>query len=232
MNRARGQLGFTLVELMLAMGFVSTLLLAILLTTMQIGGIYNRGLTLKEVNQASRALTSEFQRSISASMPFSLDERHYVTQPDGGRLCLGNYSYIWNYGAAISEGDINNLNRYDDGEKRDEVIHLVKIYDPSLHYCTERDSRISSTGSVELLQAGEYSLALHGFEIYSNETTYDAKANQRLYYVGIVVGTNEQEALMHNPNSDSACKPPIDAGGMYCAVNKFNILVRAGNAVR
>lgn len=232
MNQGSRQSGFTLVELMLAMGFVSVLLIAILLTIMQIGGIYNRGLTLKEVNQVSRSLSGEFQRSISASMPFSLDENHYVAQPNGGRLCLGGYSYIWNYGSAISEGDLNKLNRYDDGDKRNEIIYLVKIYDPGLRYCVERDSRVSSSGSVELLNTGEYSVALHDLEIYSTDSTYDAKSNQRLYSVSMVVGTNEQEALMHNPNADSSCKPPVESGGMYCAVNRFNILIRAGNVVR
>jgi type II secretory pathway pseudopilin PulG len=232
MNHVSQKNGFTLVELMLAMGFVSVLLIAVLLTIIQIGGIYNRGLTLKEVNQAGRSLSSEIQRSISTSMPFDLDESHYVSQPDGGRLCLGNYSYIWNYGQAISGGDMNKLNRYDDGDKRNEIIYLVKAYDPGLHYCLDVESRVSSTGTVELVNTGEYSLALHDFQISSDPTTYDARSNQRLYSVSVVVGTNEQEALVYNPNAESTCKPPAEASGMYCAVNRFNVLIRAGNVVR
>jgi type II secretory pathway pseudopilin PulG len=144
MSHVNQKSGFTLVELMLAMGFVSVLLIAVLLTIIQIGGIYNRGLTLKEVSQAGRSLSSEIQRSISTSMPFDLDDSHYISQPNGGRLCLGNYSYIWNYGQAIDDGDMNKLNRYDDGDKRNEIIYMVKTYDPGLHYCLDRESRVDS----------------------------------------------------------------------------------------
>ena len=65
MNRAAKQTGFTLIELMLAMTFISVLLLAIAMTIIQIGTIYNRGVTLKEVSQAARSISDELNRSIT-----------------------------------------------------------------------------------------------------------------------------------------------------------------------
>lgn len=88
--------GFTLIELMLAMTFVSALLLAIAMTVIQISNVYTRGLTLKEVNQAGRTISTELKRGISQSAPFAVPGPKYVVQPWGGRLCVGQYSYIWN----------------------------------------------------------------------------------------------------------------------------------------
>ena len=46
--------GFTLIELMLAIAFISMLLLAIAAVGIQVGRIYTRGIVLRDVNQAGR----------------------------------------------------------------------------------------------------------------------------------------------------------------------------------
>src|SRR5680860_795921 len=95
------QRGFTLIELMLAMAFVSTLLLAIAMIIVQIGSIYNKGITYTDVNSAGSSIASELQRSINESTPFNIDPAKgtslYVDKTWGGRLCTNRYSYIWNY---------------------------------------------------------------------------------------------------------------------------------------
>ena len=101
MNRAAK--GFTIIELALAMSFVSMLLIAVAMTVIQISNIYNRGITLKSVNQVGRVVGSEFKNSIAQKSYFELDGAHYITDTDGGRLCTGQYSYIWNYGKKISD---------------------------------------------------------------------------------------------------------------------------------
>ena len=92
--------GFTIIELLLAMTFISALLLAIALTIVQVANIYNRGIILKEVNQTSRAISDELESSLRSSSTFSTeaDDKRYVNNQWGGRMCLGQYSYIWNYG--------------------------------------------------------------------------------------------------------------------------------------
>lgn len=59
------KLGFTLVEIALAMGFVSVLLITIVITVMQITAVYQKGLALKAVNTAGRELVDEFSRGVS-----------------------------------------------------------------------------------------------------------------------------------------------------------------------
>ena len=116
MNHVDKQKGFTLIELMLAMGFVSALLIAVAMTVIQIANIYNRGITLKDVNQAGRSIASELQRSIAGSASFNIDSgvgSRYIQQSlngknAGGRLCIGQYSYIWNYGSAIKPNDTSS----------------------------------------------------------------------------------------------------------------------------
>lgn len=50
--------GFTIIELMLSMTFLAMLMLVIALTTIQISNIYNKGVTLREVNQAGRSVSA------------------------------------------------------------------------------------------------------------------------------------------------------------------------------
>ncbi len=59
--------GFTLVELALAISFLSVLLVAITVVALNIITTYQRGLTLKAVNSTGRELIDDFTRSIAAS---------------------------------------------------------------------------------------------------------------------------------------------------------------------
>jgi type II secretory pathway component PulJ len=56
MKHARG---FTLIELMLSMSFVSILLISIAMLSIQLSNQYSRGLTLKEVTQAGTEASND-----------------------------------------------------------------------------------------------------------------------------------------------------------------------------
>ena len=232
MNRDNNQKGFTLIELMLAMGFISFLLIAIAMTVIQIGNIYNRGLILKEINQVGRSIDDELKRSISQSSPFAVDQitpTNYQIIKDGsnitgGRLCLGQYSYIWNYGKYIQSGP-EIKNRYTSGGSD---IRFVKISDPGASYCVDKTKNIddnpTSTKPVELLNPGQSNLAIQSFSITSSSS--DEKTKQQLYNIVFLIGTNNQQALKNN----TSCKPPSELGSdfNFCAINEFKITVRAG----
>jgi Tfp pilus assembly protein FimT len=220
--------GFTIVELMLAMGFVSALLLAVAMTVIQIGNTYNRGITYKSVNTAGSALANELQRSINSSVAFEVagSQSRFINETWGGRLCLGQYSYIWNYGSAI-KSESSNLNKYSDSEN---VIRFIKVLDSSYGYCSEPGGMISSSGAVEILDVGQSDLAMHSFSISSNDSAYDSRTGQRLYYISFRVGTNDQDALSGTYDS-TICKTvsEVNANPSFCAVNQFDIVARAGN---
>lgn len=227
--------GFTIIELMLAMTFIAVLLMAVAMTTIQISNIYTKGITLREVNQAGRTLTDEFQRSIASSVPFDVTPRidnspataasKYVKWDGGGRLCLGSYSYAWNYGRALAGGTGAPpvLNKYATGSA---AIRFVKVLDPNGGLCANLDSPIDASKASEILSSGDRDLVLHNFKIAKTES--DASFGQSLYAISFLVGTNDREQLAAN---DASCKPPAEGvgGEDYCSVNQFEIVARAGN---
>jgi hypothetical protein len=225
---------------MLAMGFVSVLLIAVAMTVIQIASVYNRGITLKDVNQVGRSLASELQRSIAQTASFSVDLNkpgsRYVNKSWGGRLCLGQYSYIWNYGKAIQTGDTSRNVYLNSGVE----IRFVKALDSNANYCTNTVAKIDSTNAVELLDAdvqNQHDLAIHSFTISSTpstaDTAFDAKTGQRLYSIKFLLGTNDQTALTFDSGGAVICKPPNESGAdpAYCSVNQFDVVARAGNTV-
>lgn len=236
MNQDNKQ-GFTLIELMLAMTFIAMLLVAIALTTIQISNIYNKGITLREVNQAGRSVSDELQRTISSATPFDVTPKgpgdnapasRYVVSPGGGRLCLGNYTYAWNYGAALEGGTGAPviLNQYS-GADNTIPIRLVRVIDPNGGLCTTPSlPAISKANSTDLLSSGDRDLVLHKFSI--KRTSDEPSTGQSIYSISMVVGTNDREQLT---TDDTSCKPPSEGVGdeNYCSVNQFDIIARAGN---
>lgn len=228
--------GFTLIELMLAMTFISVLLVAIAITTIQISNIYNKGITLREVNQVGRSLSDELQRSIASSTPFDVTPKvdespatatsKYVVRDGGGRLCLGNYTYAWNYGKALTGGTGAPavFNKYNDNTS----VLFAKVADASGELCENAalEQPIERDKATDLVSSGDRDLVVHSFTIA--RTSEDANAGQALYAISMVIGTNDREQLV---TGSTSCKPPATGVGDedYCSVNRFDLVARAGN---
>jgi prepilin-type N-terminal cleavage/methylation domain-containing protein len=231
MNQDKNR-GFTLIELMLSMTFISVLLVAIAMTTIQISTIYTKGITLREVDQAGRSVSDELQRNIATSTPFDVTPKvdsspatalsKFVVRPGGGRLCLGSYSYLWNYGSAISGGGTQIFNKYDDGS----TVIFAKVSDPSGSLCTDPTVSPKRADSSDLLTGGDRDLVMHSFNI--TRTANDPATSQALYAITMTIGTNDTQQLT---TDDTSCKPPSAGVGdeAYCSVNQFDIIARAGN---
>jgi hypothetical protein len=128
MSQNKLQTGFTIVEITLAMTFIATLLIAVLTVSMQMFSLYNKGLTIKDVNTVARTTVRDIQVSVAqsssaiklveptpgAAVQTTLEQAsseglHYYNSPatdgvssGGGRLCTGSFTYIWNYQKAFS----------------------------------------------------------------------------------------------------------------------------------
>lgn len=244
MNRVAKSSGFTLIELMLAMAFISVLLLAIAMTIIQIGTIYNKGMTLKEVNQSARSISDELRRGIAASEAFTLNTK-YVTNPAGGRLCLGQNSYIWNYGKAITQNSAD-LTKYATTTLNSSLgsIRFLKVPDSAGIYCAKnpstgkflygnirtQDASAASNITTELLKAGDRTLSIHQFSISSGANATDTVTGQQLYSISFTIGTGVVSALT---SDQSACLPPGDPNSdfAYCTIQQFSLVVRAGDRV-
>lgn len=230
--KSQPQQGFTIIELMLSMSFIALLMLAIAMTTIQIGSIYNKGITLREVNQAGRAVSADLQRSIATAVPFDVTPRtgaptdsptsKYVTRPDGGRLCVGDYTYAWTYGKNIASP---SLNKYTTGG----AVRFAKIPDAGGALCAGTPGAINPANVSELLSSGDRDLVVHNVTIKQGAS--DPTTGQTLYALSLIIGTSDTSQLTPD---DASCKPPATLQGAsnYCSVNQFDIIARAGNTVK
>lgn len=223
--------GFTLVELAMAMAFVSLLLILITLTVIQISNIYSRGITVKEVNQVGRSLADDIKRTISQSSNFNTADNFIVIKDGadeiGGRLCTSNYSYVWNYGKALSAG--NQGNKYMSPNSA-VTLSFVRVADTAYKMC-QKDSGdypdIDKSKSTELVGVGDRNLAIHNFS--ASLSGQDPATGQQLYKIDFTLGTNNQAEIDAANNN---CKVNASHPGSnlaYCSINHFSLMVRVGN---
>lgn len=241
--------GFTLIELMLSMTFVSVLLMGIAMTVIQMATIYNRGMTVKEVNQSARDISDDMRRGVAASEVFivnadgsdsadSLIVRSGATEI-GGRLCTGTFSYLWNYSRPIEGGTDTNLTRVlNAAGVPGEAIRFVKVPDTGKKYCLRAGATLVNRNIIDadvqvmtnLLDEGDHKLGVLKVEISTTDSAYDVGTGQRIYSMNYILGTGDTSAMDLNTYS---CLPPDTAGAnlTYCNVQSFNIVLRVGSAV-
>lgn len=218
--------GFTLVELMLSMAFVSLLLLAIATVAIQAGQIYNRSIAMTDVNKAGRIINDTLRRDFLQAnannivMQESLPDAHHKKH---GRLCLGQYSYIWNYAPTLDNPtghDIVHLSSR-------QPVNFVRVLDRGGEYCRNGSKTVNiNDGTQQLLEAtpgvGNTALALHNMTV--TKITQGANQEEHLYRISFTVGTSKIDEII----AGSGCKPPADRrANDFCAVNKFETIVRA-----
>jgi prepilin-type N-terminal cleavage/methylation domain-containing protein len=248
-NHQAQKRGFTLIELMLAMTFVSVLLMGIAMTVIQMATIYNRGMTVKEVNQAARDISDDMRRSVAASEVFIVntdgsesDDSIIVTsgaEEIGGRLCTGTFSYLWNYSEHVEADTNNDLTRVlNAAGVAGESIQFVKIPDTGKKYCqrtgvdlTHKNIVYADTQAMtNLLDAGDHDLGVLKIAISTADSAYDTSTGQRTYLMNYIIGTGETSAM---DLTNYECLPPGTEGSnlTYCNVQSFSIVLRVGSAV-
>lgn len=238
--------GFTIIELVLSMSFVAVLLLSIAMTIIQIGNIYNKGTTVKETNQAGRAVVNDLLRTFTESQ--SVDMSQSLKQLSaGGRLCLGKYSYVWNTAAALQPASgaptDPTLTGYasSGGVSDTRQVHFVKVADANKAYCALTSSgnefllknirEADKANAQELLAVGDHTLNMTRFSIPDSTIIQDTATNQVLYTVNFTIGSGKVTAM--NPTY-TECLPPSNllSDITYCNVQSFSVLVRVGGGVK
>lgn len=247
----RQKSGFTLIELMLSMGFVSVLLLAIAFAVINMATTYNRGITLKEVNQVTRELSSDFSRTVAGSTIFKINAAGNTVDTDsyvnlrntgklvGGRLCTGTSSYIWNTAFAIEKNYTEVAKGLSTTGTAGDAVHLYKVEDVNKKYCSKDASgnlayaNIAYTDYIngsEMLKAGDRMLGLEDFQVLASDVAQDTTIEQKIYTIQYRIGTGETSAMN---NDQTQCLPPtnINSNWAYCNIQQFAIVVRAGNTM-
>ena len=220
--------GFTLVELSLAMTFLSMLLLAIAMLIIQLVHIYDRGVTLRAVSQAGQSVVSDIRNSLNQANPSNVKQIS-INGPRGGRLCTGTISYVWNYGkyngSAGTPGD-NAYSAHLPGGYNKYDVRFARFKDPGSNMCANSPMPLSPgsldyNNATELLSSGDRDLAIQAFAL----TSHTVAGGSTTYHITLTLATNDQNAL-----SGTQCKPPSDEGSNinFCAINTFDFTARAG----
>ncbi len=135
------QSGFTIVELSISMSMLSVLLLIILFSILNITSVYNKGITLKRVNQSGRSISKEVQADLRQSTPstgdattgvgsnFAVRDGQLAGKDVHTGICTGHNSYLWN---VWGEGGSNTGLNFDGTT---ELITMIKIKDSGGVYC-------------------------------------------------------------------------------------------------
>lgn len=225
-NRTRTQQsGFTLVELTLSMAFIALLLLGIAMLTLQISSIYNKGLTLRAVNESGQLIASDIQRTLNMATPTEVLTAGDAT---GGRLCASNSVYAWNYASQLATG----FNQFDTPGREVRMVRFTgddtycKPQPPSGQY---RQLPSTVDTMTELLKAGDNTLAIHAFEIGRDAddnvgSAVNGDDTQRIYDVTFRLGSNDTAIIASN----GCVSPTSQVDDEYCAVNDFSFTARAG----
>lgn len=243
--------GFTIIELSIAMSFISMLLLAIVITGIQAGKVYNKGVVLESVNQAGRDIGDTLRRDF-----LQTDARMVVefggamvrgsseltsSGPDGkprsNRMCLGRYSYLWNSPEVVS-GKI--LDRGGVVVYEDKPINFVRVADPDARLCkpvgpatgplpldlSSSSLGIHSSQITHLLQQRDGDVVvLSVYSLDAKKIVKEENSREGLFKVGYTIGTGETSEIN---TGDQSCKPPsdIDSNDSFCAINQFETIVR------
>ncbi|WLD46506.1 PilW family protein [Candidatus Nanosynbacter lyticus] len=241
MTRRYRRYGFTLVELMLAMAFVSVLLLAIATIAIQAGKLYNRGLTLKSINQSGREISDSLRRDFlqanAGKISGNANSAVVMVQAGGadrsGRLCLGDYSYVWNVPKVVSgevkagAGIITEVG----GPHSGRPINFARVIDPDGMLCQKNEttgaymSTVATDKVTHLLKpAGSNDVVLAIHQMKAARVAGDSGADS-LYRLEFVLGTSQLEAVN---TANGTCKPPADNSENldFCAINSFEMIVR------
>jgi prepilin-type N-terminal cleavage/methylation domain-containing protein len=128
------QRGFTLTELMISLAFISFLLLFLLTGVVQMTRTYNKGVSIRQINQSGRQFTEDFQRTARYARVSDVK-----WDPTNQRLCINGVTYAWNLGDPTAVPLASLKNRYSSAGP---VITMVRTKDPGGAYCFNASATI------------------------------------------------------------------------------------------
>ncbi|MGD8374058.1 MAG: type II secretion system protein [Candidatus Woesebacteria bacterium] len=200
------QSGFTLVELTLAMAFVSFILLFIVFAMIEIMGDYNKGIVVKEINQTARTIVEEMGR-LSRSTDASAINTSAQAE---GRLCFGSVSYAWN----VRGNELDN--KFTDNS----LVGLVRVEDPAGSLCglvSGSYPQIDRASAIDLISD----------QVWVQNLNAQVSGNQKLVDIDLKLST----AGDNRPTGVGPSGYICEGGkiGNFCAVAEFNTTVSTRN---
>lgn len=203
--------GFTLVELMLAMVFLSFLLISIALTLSDLLRDYSKGNSIKQMNQTARSTIEDMTRSIRGAKASTINQ----DQLSNNRLCLFGTSYIWNLGEPPTTPIINTFS----GSSL--PYRLIQVNDPVGNLCLNPALQPAYDDSIILLADG----------IIIQKLNIEHTPDKRLFKITLQLSTDGAEApvIPATPTTDAQCD--TDRDGDFCAVTTFQTVINTQEGV-
>lgn len=224
MHRKNTNAGFTIIELMLAMVFVAFILVFMSLTLVQMFRTYDKGSSMKQVNQAGRSVIEDISRAVRSQLPNDINTQNIAA----GVLCINNTMYQWN--PLYVGNDLNtDPNRF-----------MSVIGHPVTGGMMARKTLVNPTGPQGCspnAPVSDESVLLSGrARVLKAEVTRSGD-NNRLVKFTFVIGTyasNEFTPTLQ-PASERYVTPVLQSdgnftcqpgnNGNYCAFAEFNTIV-------
>ena len=204
-HRANNQKGFTLIELMIALAFVAFILIFATTAVIQVMQTYNKGVAVKQINQAGRTTLETLSRNLREADPGVVDVSLVGSQR---RLCTGSISYVWNlYNTSSAVA-----NRYDDGQ----ILTFVRVNDASKSMCTLVSGAYPSptrAQSVDILQSNVWVMA-----VSATDPSVDAP----------LVDVSVSLAVANDPAITAGQCTQGGTVGQFCATSTFSTTVMTG----
>lgn len=200
--------GFTLIELMLAMAFFTSILLLTTTVIVQVLGIYSKGLVVRQINSIGRSLTDDVIRVSNGSAGIKLGS----ADTNGKIRCfsIGDSVYVWSYPADTT------TEAYTVGPDKT-IVNLSRYVAAGGNCPTSRD--LSENNLEPLLS--------------DNARVYEAKFTQirdNLLGLRLVLGTYSPLVESVNPtieNNNVSCQ--AGSIGNYCAFGAYETVIYLPN---
>ncbi|MGB3023983.1 MAG: type II secretion system protein [Candidatus Saccharimonadales bacterium] len=212
------QKGFTIIELMFALTFLSFLLVFIVTSTIQTMRTYNKGITFKSVNQSGRSILDQMSRDIGQSVtPVVYKDPAGILR---GMLCTQSVAYIWNTIYAPTSLLSVERNKYSVSDPKQPYLYLVRTNDRT--HCNATDQG----WSPDTKRTGVYQTT----ELLSDQASVTkidlTKITPKLYLLELGLGSADTSGY-ESPGS-TVCSSN-DAVGQFCASAEFRTYIYVPN---
>ncbi len=152
MTRRANTHGFTLIELMIALAFVAFILIFATTAVIQVMQTYNKGIAVKQINQAGRTTIEDISRFLRTADPGAVKTNALASNR---RVCFGSVSYVWN----LHNTPAASANKYDDGSS----LTLTRVNDAANAMCTSAAGvypAVPKTQATDILTSNVWVMSL------------------------------------------------------------------------
>ncbi len=216
--------GFTITELSIAMSLFSVLLFILIISAVNFTNIYNKGITLKRVNQSGGNIAKELQTNLSRS-----DEVKVKRDTGPGNrvtgVCAGEYSFVWSVydsGSGTTNTNATITLLYSDDTT---PVYFAKVKDPSKDMCEASPPKpykgnddTKPYQSTELLGDG---LVIRDPGTVANPGGLEVILNpeNKLVTVVYTISTNGGDDIIADATNRATCQG--GATDTFCSLNTF-----------